>query len=60
MTFSGVLQMVGKGFAKGLQWAMEYAVPAERLVGLLYPPVASAATELADATSLIQTAVLLV
>lgn len=60
MTFVGVLEMVGKDFEKGLKWAVEYAVPVERLVGLLFPPAAPVVTELADATSLIQTAVLLV
>ena len=60
MTFVGVLEMVGKDFEKGLKWAVEYAVPVERLVGLLFPPAAPIVTELADATSLIQTAVLLV
>ena len=60
MTFVGVLQAVGKDFAKGLKWAVQYAVPIEKLVGLLYPPSAPVANELADATALIQTAVLLV
>jgi hypothetical protein len=43
-----------------LKWAITYAVPVERLVGLLFPAAAPVANELADATSLIQTAVLLV
>src|SRR5580692_4401784 len=60
MSFVSVLETIGKGFAKGLKWAVEYAVPVERLVGLLFPAVAPVANELADATSLIQTAVLLV
>jgi hypothetical protein len=60
MSFTSVLEAVGKGFAKGLKWAVEYAVPVEKLVGLLFPAAAPAATEVADATSLIQTAVLLV
>lgn len=60
MTFVGVLELVGKDFEKGLTWAVRYAVPVERLVGLLYPPAAPVVTELADATSLIQTSVLLV
>jgi hypothetical protein len=58
--FVSVLETIGKGFAKGLQWAVEYAVPVEKLVGLLFPAAAPVANELADATSLIQTAVLLV
>jgi hypothetical protein len=60
MSFVSLLETIGKGFAKGLKWAVEYAVPVERLVGLLFPAVAPIANELANATSLIQTAVLLV
>jgi hypothetical protein len=60
MTFVGVLQAVGKDFAKGLKWAVMYAVPVEKLVALLFPQAAPMATELADATALIQNAVLLV
>jgi hypothetical protein len=60
MTFLGVLEAIGKGFAKGLKWAATYAVPVERLVALLFPAAAPTITELADATTLIQNAVLLV
>ncbi len=60
MSFSSVLKTVGKDFAKGLKWAVEYAVPVEKLVGLLFPAAAPIADGIADATSLIQTAVLLV
>ncbi|MGH9595204.1 MAG: hypothetical protein ACRD3K_00255 [Edaphobacter sp.] len=60
MSFVSVLEAVGKGFAKGLKWAVEYAVPVEKLVGLLFPAAAPIANEVIDATSLIQTAVLLV
>jgi len=60
MSFVSVLQAVGKGFEKGLKWALEYAVPVERLIGLLFPAAAPIANELADATSLIQSAVLFV
>ncbi len=60
MTFTGVLQAIGKGFTKGLAWAMTYAVPVEKLVATLFPAAAPAATGVADATSLLQTAVLLV
>ncbi len=60
VTFTGVLEAIGKGFEKGLEWAVAYAVPVEKLVGLLFPAVAPATTMVADATSLIQTAVLLV
>jgi hypothetical protein len=60
MTFVGVLETVGEEFAKGLQWAINYAVPVEKLVGLLFPAVAPVTTAVADATSLVQTAVLLI
>src|SRR3984885_11276110 len=60
MSFVSVMETIGKGFAKGLKWAVEYAVPVEKLVGLLFPVAAPIVTEVADATSLIQTAVLLV
>src|ERR1700733_10718225 len=60
MSFVSVMETIGKGFAKGLKWAVEYAVPVERLVGLLFPAAAPIANELADAASLLQTAVLLV
>jgi hypothetical protein len=58
MTFTGVLEAVGKGFEKGLKWAVTYAVPVEKLVALIFPAAAPAATVLADATTLIQNAVL--
>lgn len=60
MTFVGVLDAVGKGFQKGLKWALEYAVPVEKLVGLLFPSVGPAVNAAVDATTLIQNAVLLV
>jgi hypothetical protein len=60
MSFIGVLEAVGKDFAKGLKWAVQYGVPVEKLVGLLFPAAAPATTALADATTLIQNAVLLV
>ena len=60
MTFISVLETIGKGFEKGLKWAVEYAVPVEKLVGLLFPEAAPAANGVADATTLIQSAVLLV
>ncbi len=60
MSFVSVMETIGKGFAKGLKWAVEYAVPVEKLVGLLFPAAAPVANEVADATSLIQNAVLLV
>ncbi len=60
MTFIGVLEAIGKGFEKGLKWAVEYAVPIEKLVGLLFPAAAPVVNEVADATSLIQSAVMLV
>jgi hypothetical protein len=60
MTFVKVLEAIGKDFAKGLGWAVTYAVPVEKLVGLLFPAAAPGALILADATTLIQNAVLLV
>ena len=60
MTFVGVLQAIGKDFAKGLKWAVQFGVPAERLVALLFPAAAPTALGLANATVLIQNAVLLV
>jgi hypothetical protein len=60
MSFVSVLEAVGKGFEKGLTWAVTYAVPVENLVGLLFPSAAPVMNEVVDATSLIQTAVLLV
>lgn len=60
MSFLNVLEEVGKDFEKGLKWAVEYAIPVEKLVGLLFPQAAPAITAVADATSLIQSAVLLV
>lgn len=60
MSFLGVLTAVGKDFAKGLKYATQYAVPVEKLVGLLFPASAPAMGAAADATTLIQNAVLLV
>ncbi len=60
MSFLGVLTAVGKDFAKGLKYATQYAVPVEKLVGLLFPASAPAMGAAADATMLIQNAVLLV
>jgi hypothetical protein len=60
MSFIGLLETIGKGFVKGLTWAVQYAVPVEKLVALLFPAAAPAITEVADATTLIQNAVLLV
>ena len=60
MSFLSVLKTVGKDFEKGLKWAVEYAVPVEKLVAILFPAAAPVAEGIADATSLIQTAVLLV
>ena len=60
MSFIGVLEAIGKDFARGLKWAVHYAIPVEKLVALLFPAAAPVATAVADATSLIQNAVLLV
>lgn len=60
MSFIGVLEAVGKGFEKGLKWALTYAIPVEKLLVLLFPAAAPTAAEVIDATTLIQNAVLLV
>ena len=60
MSFTGVLEVVGKDFAKGLAWALQYAVPAEKLAGLLFPAQAPAIAGVEGATTLIQNAVILV
>lgn len=60
MSFVSVLETIGKDFEKGLKWAVEYAIPVEKLVALLFPAAAPVVGEVADATSLIQNAVLLV
>jgi hypothetical protein len=60
MSFISTLESIGKGFARGLGWAVTYAVPVEKLVGLLFPETAPAMTGVAAATTLIQNAVLLV
>jgi hypothetical protein len=60
MTFTSLLHDVGKGFEKGLKWALVYAIPAEKLVAILFPSTAPAAAGIIDATSLVQSAVLVV
>jgi hypothetical protein len=60
MSFVGVLEVVGKDFAKGLAWALQYAVPAEKLAALLFPAEAPAIAGVEGATTLIQNAVILV
>ena len=60
MTFISVLEAIGKGFEKGLKWAITYAIPVEKLVATLFPPAAPIALGIADATSLLQSAVLMV
>jgi hypothetical protein len=60
MSFTGVLEAVGKDFAKGLKWAVQYGVPVEKLSALLFPAAGPALTTLANATTLIQNAVVLV
>lgn len=60
MSFICVLEEVGKGFEKGFKWALAFAIPVEKLMGLLFPSIAPVAAELVDATTLIQNAVLLV
>ena len=56
--FVGALETIGKDFEKGLSEAVKYALPAEKLVALLFPSVAPAAVAAVDAVTLIQNAVL--
>ena len=60
MSFLGVLETIGKDFAKGLKFALNYAIPVESLVSLLFPAAAPAMAAAVDATTLIQNAVLAV
>jgi hypothetical protein len=60
MSFIGVLETIGKGFEKGLKWALAYAIPVEKLLTLLFPAVSPVIAEVVDATTLIQNAILLV
>ena len=60
MSFISVLEKIGKEFAKGLTWAVSYAVPVEKLAALLFPSAAPALTAVISATTLIQNAVLMV
>ena len=60
MTFTSLLHEIGKEFEKGLKWALVYAIPAEKLFAILFPSTAPAAGAIIDATSLVQSAVLLV
>lgn len=60
MSFIGFLETIGKDFAKGLSFAVQYAVPAEKLVGLLFPQIQPEVAGVVEATTLIQSAVLLV
>jgi membrane-associated protease RseP (regulator of RpoE activity) len=60
MSFIGILETIGKDFAKGLKFAITYAVPVEKLVALLFPVSAPAVATLLNATTLIQDAVMLV
>jgi hypothetical protein len=60
MSFLGVLEAIGKDFAKGLKFALTYAVPVESLVALLFPASAPVMSAAEDATTLIQNSVLVV
>jgi len=55
---TGVLKAIGKEFEKGLQWAVTYAVPAEKLAGFLFPAAASGAYCSGGCNRLIQNAVI--
>jgi hypothetical protein len=58
--FIGFLEAVGKDFLKGLGFAVKYAIPVEKLVALLFPTLAPEATAAVGATTLLQSAILLV
>ena len=60
MSFVSVMETIGKEFAKGLKFAVTYAVPVEKLVALLFPSAVPIAVGVGDAMALIQNAVLLV
>ena len=60
MSFVSVLEKIGKEFAKGLTFAVSYAVPVEKLAALLFPSAAPELTGVVSATNLIQNAVLMV
>jgi len=60
MSFLGVLEALGKDFAKGLKFALTYAVPVESLVALLFPASAPVMSAAESATTLIQNSVIAV
>jgi hypothetical protein len=60
MSFVGVLETVGKDFAKGLSWALSYVAPAEKLAAILFPEFAPQIAEISSVTTLIQNAVIVV
>lgn len=60
MSFISVLEAIGKAFEKGLAWAVKYAIPVDKLVALLFPAAAPAATGIAVSVDLLQSAVLTV
>ena len=60
MQFISLLKTIGKDFAKGLSFAVKYAMPIETLSKLLFPTLAPAVTAGVDAANLIQNAVLVV
>jgi hypothetical protein len=60
MSFVSFLEAAGKDFAKGLSFAVKFALPVETLAKLLFPQFAPAITAGVDAATLIQNAVVLV
>lgn len=56
--FESLLETIGKGFMKGLNWAVTYAIPVEKLIALIFPAAAPAAVATGTALSLIQTTVM--
>lgn len=57
MSFRSVLEAIGKDFAKGLKFALTYAIPVESLAALLFPASAPVMSAAEDATTLIQNSV---
>ncbi len=60
MSFMSVLKWIGHEVEVVLSDVVKYALPIERLVGLIFPPAEPVVQGVIDATTLIQNAVLLV
>jgi hypothetical protein len=58
--FVSFLEAAGKDFMKGLAAVVKYSVPIEKLVALLFPSAAPELALAANATTLLQNAIILV